>query len=62
MQTLFTFLTNEKTRNSYAQISAGTRQVLPARGDNSLPNLLHLFFHALFLATFVLVILLQIRS
>jgi hypothetical protein len=33
---------------------AGTRFVLPVRRGNPGPNLLHLFFHALFLSTFVL--------
>ncbi len=41
--------TNEKTCRLYAAMYAGTRHMLPARGDNPRPNLLHLFFHALFL-------------
>ncbi len=32
----------------------GTRQVLPPRGGNPWPNLLHLYFHALFLINLAL--------
>jgi hypothetical protein len=39
----------EETKRMYAAMYAGTIHVLPARGDNPRPNLLHLFFHALFL-------------
>lgn len=42
------FGTKAETKRMYAQMYAGTIQVLPARGDNPRPNLLHLFFHALF--------------
>lgn len=42
------FGTKEETQRLYAAMYAGTKQVLPARGDNPRPNLLHLFFHALF--------------
>ena len=38
-----------ETKRLYAEMYAGTKQVLPPRGDNPRPNLLHLFFHALFL-------------
>ncbi len=43
------FGTREETKRLYAAMYAGTKQALPARGDNPRPNLLHLFFHALFL-------------
>jgi len=52
------FGTSEKQKREYAAMYAGTRQVLPARGDNPRPNLLHLCFHALFLITLVLAIML----
>jgi hypothetical protein len=42
------FGAKEETKRMYATMYAGTIQVLPARGDNPRPNLLHLFFHALF--------------
>jgi hypothetical protein len=48
----------EKTKRMYATLYAGTIHVLPARGDNPRPNLLHLYFHTLFLTTFVLAVLL----
>jgi hypothetical protein len=44
----------EETKRLYSAMYAGTIQVLPARGDNPRPNLLHLFFHALFAANLVL--------
>lgn len=50
--------TDEKTRELYAKMYAGTRQVLPPRGDNPRPNVLHLCFHALFLITLILSVLL----
>lgn len=53
--------TDEKTKERYAKMFAGTRQVLPARGDNPRPNLLHLCFHGLFLATLALSVMLQLR-
>jgi hypothetical protein len=39
---------SEEQRRDYAEMYAGTRHVLPARGDNPRPNLLHLYFHVLF--------------
>jgi hypothetical protein len=46
--------TDEKTEKLYAETYAGTRNILPARGDNPRPNVLHLYFHGLFLITLVL--------
>lgn len=40
--------TDEQTKRLYAAMYAGTKHLLPARGDNPRPNALHLFFHALF--------------
>lgn len=42
------FGTKEETKRLYAAMYAGTKQLLPARGENPRPNALHLFFHALF--------------
>ena len=53
--------TDQKTKDLYAKMYAGTRQVLPPHGDNPRPNLLHLYFHGLFLATLVLAVLMLIR-
>jgi hypothetical protein len=47
-----------KTRD-YAQMYAGTRQVLPRRGDNPRPNLLHVCFHVLFVINLALAIALR---
>ena len=46
--------TNERTKQLYSKMYAGTRHVLPPRGDNPRPNLLHLYFHALFLINLAL--------
>lgn len=43
------FGTKEETKRLYAEMYAGTKHVLPPRGDNPRPNALHLLFHALFL-------------
>lgn len=56
------FGTNEKTKREYAEMYKGTRQVLPPRGDNPRPNLLHLYFHALFVTTLVLATAIWIRG
>jgi hypothetical protein len=55
----YLFGASEKQRREYGQMYAGTKHVLPARGDNPRPNLLHLYFHALFLATLVLAVMLR---
>lgn len=49
----------EKQRRDYAAMYAGTRHILPPRGDNPRPNLFHLCFHALFLATLAFAALLR---
>jgi hypothetical protein len=53
--------TDDKTKDLYARMYAGTLQVLPARDDHPRPNLLHLFFHGLFLSTFALSVALWLR-
>jgi hypothetical protein len=56
------FGANEKKRRMYTDMYAGTIRLLPPRGidgENPRPNLLHLFFHTLFLATFVLAVMLR---
>jgi hypothetical protein len=54
--------TTEERKRDYSRMYAGTRQVLPARGDNPRPNLLHLCFHILFVINFLLVLVLRFRS
>jgi len=39
------FGTTEERKREYSKMYAGTRQVLPPRGDNPRPNLLHVCFH-----------------
>jgi hypothetical protein len=46
--------TTPERREKYARMCAGTLQLLPPRGDNPRPNLLHLCFHLLFLMTLAL--------
>lgn len=54
------FGANDKTKRLYAAMYAGTKQVLPQRGDNPRPNLLHLYFHVLFLLTLCLAVTLRV--
>ena len=54
--------TSEERNREYAEMYAGTRQVLPPRGDNPRPNLLHICFHALFVLTFLLALVLRFRT
>jgi hypothetical protein len=54
--------TSEKNRDLYSRMYANTHQLLPARHDNPRPNTLHLFFHALFVATLVLAVMLRFAS
>jgi hypothetical protein len=58
----YLFGTTEERKREYSRMYAGTQQVLPPRGDNPRPNLLHLCFHALFAINFVLVLVLRFRS
>lgn len=46
--------TDERTKKLYSRMYSGTIHVLPPRGDNPRPNLLHLCFHALFLINLTL--------
>jgi hypothetical protein len=55
------FGASEETRREYSQMYEGTRQVLPARGDNPRPNLFHMYLHVLFAATFILAVVLRFR-
>ena len=46
--------TSEKKRQQYLSMYAGTRHILPSRGDNPRPNLFHIGIHVLFVGTFSL--------
>jgi hypothetical protein len=54
------FGADDKTKRLYAAMYDGTKQVLPPRGDNPRPNLLHLYFHALFLLTLCFAVALRV--
>jgi hypothetical protein len=54
--------TTEERRNETSGMYAGTRQVLPPRGDNPRPNLLHVCFHILFVINFALAVVLRFRA
>lgn len=56
----YLFGADEKTKRQYESMYAGTLHLLPPRGDNPRPNLLHLCFHVLFLLTLGLAIALRI--
>jgi hypothetical protein len=50
------FGASQQKRREYEQMYAGTRHVLPPRGCNPRPNLLHVCFHILFAINLVLAI------
>jgi hypothetical protein len=56
------FGTTEERKREYSRMYAGTRQVLPARGDNPRRNLLHLCFHALFVINLALALMLRFEK
>lgn len=58
----YVFGASEATKREYAGMYAGTHQVLPARGDNPRPNLLHICFHVLFVANLALVLMMRFAS
>jgi hypothetical protein len=53
---------DEKKKLEYSRMYAGTRHILPARGENPRPNLLHLFFHLLFVSNFAIAVMIRLRS
>jgi hypothetical protein len=55
----YLFGASDKLKNDYARMYTGTRQVLPARGDNPRPNLLHICFHGLFIVTLVMAVMMR---
>jgi hypothetical protein len=50
----------EKLKREYEQMYAGTKVLLPPRGDNPRPNLFHMGIHALFVANLSLAIALRV--
>jgi hypothetical protein len=53
------FGAREKTRRDYARMYEGTLHILPPRGDNPRPNLLHICFHVLFVINLCLAVALR---
>jgi hypothetical protein len=53
---------SEEQKSEYLSMYEGTRQVLPARGDNPCPNLFHIGIHVLFVANFCLALVLRFRQ
>jgi len=58
----YLFGTTAERKREYSRMYAGTWQVLPPRGENPRPNLLHVCFHALFVINFFLALVLRFRS
>lgn len=58
----YLFGATEEKKRLYTRMYAGTRQVLPPRGENPRPNLLHVLFHVLFVVNFILVLALRFRA
>ena len=52
---------SDAKKNEYQRFYAGTHQILPARGNNPRPNLLHVIFHVVFAATLSLAFLINTR-
>ena len=49
----------QKQKTEYMTMYAGTRHILPARGDNPRPNLFHIGIHVLFVVNFCLALALR---
>jgi hypothetical protein len=55
----YLFGASERKKRDYERMYSGTRHILPPRGDNPRPNLLHVCFHVLFVTNLVLAIALR---
>jgi hypothetical protein len=55
------FGASEAKGNQYQRFYAGTRQILPPRGNNPRPNFLHVIFHFVFVATLSLALIINTR-
>jgi hypothetical protein len=53
---------SEKQKAEYLSMYAGTVHILPKRGDNPRPNLFHMGIHALFVANFLLALILRFHA
>jgi hypothetical protein len=52
----------EKEKRAYLSMYAGTRHILPERGNNPRPNLFHMGIHILFVANFCLALILRFHG
>jgi len=52
----------EKQKREYRSMYAGTRHILPERGENPRPNLFHVGIHILFLVNLCLAVALRFHS
>ena len=52
----------EAQKQNYFTMYAGTKHVLPRRGDNPRPNAFHVGIHALFVVNFLLAIALRVQG
>ena len=52
----------DKQKQEYLAMYAGTRHVLPERGDNPRPNLFHIGIHVLFVLNFCLAVAVRYRA
>ncbi len=52
----------EKQSRQYLTMYAGTRHILPPRGNNPRPNLFHVAIHILFVVNFCLALLVRVRG
>jgi hypothetical protein len=55
----YLFGASARTREMYSQMYLCTRHILPARGDNPRPNLVHICFHLLFATNLILAVILR---
>lgn len=53
---------SEKQKREYLSMYAGTRHILPARGDNPRPNLFHMGIHVLFVVNVCLALVLRFHG
>jgi hypothetical protein len=58
----YLFGSSPQRAEEYQKMYAGTRHVLPARKGDPGPNVVHLAFHGLFLATLVLALALRLKA
>jgi hypothetical protein len=53
---------SEQQKSEYRSMYAGTRHLLPERGDNPRPNIFHMGIHTLFVVNFCLAVILRFHQ